>query len=321
MTIAILIISSFLLATFGVWLFRKATRNYPRLLDIPNERSSHSVPITRGAGVAIVAVVLGLYLYVFGSSANLAYVFAALAIAVASFLDDLFSLPIALRLTVHFAAASALVFWIGALTPTNLPALGYTVFIVWVINAYNFMDGIDGIAGVQGAATSLGWILFGITTGNDSIALIGSILLGACLGFLVFNWQPAKVFMGDVGSTFLGFTFAVIPLLDASPRSTIAASHFILVAIFLWLFMFDTVYTRLGQILLLKPFWKAHKDHLYQRIVYTGYSHGRVAAFFGLFGILLAGAFVLRPSLGSVPFAALMFIGPTCLLVWAKKRD
>ncbi len=308
------------MATFGVWLFRKATRNCPRLLDIPNERSSHSVPITRGAGVAIVAVVLGLYLYVFGSSANLAYVFAALAIAVASFLDDLFSLPIALRLTVHFAAASALVSWIGDLTPTNLPALGYTVFIVWVINAYNFMDGIDGIASVQGAATSLGWILFGITTGNDSIALIGSILLGACSGFIVFNWQPAKVFMGDVGSTFLGFTFAVFPLVQSKDQFTNGVSLVFVPTLLLWLFIFDTIYTRLGQVILLKPFWKAHRDHLYQRIVGAGSAHSLVAAFFGLFGVGVAVALATRSSIGSVPLVVLMFVGPACLVLWAGKK-
>lgn len=324
MTITLLIFFSFLLTVLGVWLFRRATRDYSRLLDIPNERSSHTVPVTRGAGIAIALVVLILYLSVFGGESNFAFVLGAVIVAAVSFLDDLFSLPIALRLTIHIAAAIVFVFFSSDFNFNNtsaiLPAMGYVVLIVWTTNAYNFMDGIDGLAAVQGVATSFAWILLGVTTGNNSTALTGSILLGACSGFIVFNWQPAKVFMGDVGSTFLGFTFAVIPLLDASLRPTIAASHFILVAVFLWLFMFDTVYTRLGQILLLKPFWKAHKDHLYQRIVNIGYSHGSVAAFFGLFGFVLAGAFVLRDRLGSAPFAALMLLGPTCMLVWAKKK-
>jgi Fuc2NAc and GlcNAc transferase len=313
------------LTALGVWLFRRATRDYSRLLDIPNERSSHTAPVTRGAGIAIVAVVLSLYLYLFGTGSNFAYILAAIAIAAVSFLDDLFSLPVALRLAVHFGAATAFVICSSDLNFTTLsgsaPALGYIVFIVWVVNAYNFMDGIDGIAGIQGVAASIGWILLGVTTGFDSAALLNSILLGSCLGFLVFNWQPAKVFMGDVGSTFLGFTFAAIPILDANYLATVGASSFLVAALMLWLFMFDTIYTRLTQIVTLKPFWKAHRDHLYQVIVRAGSSHSKVSALFGLYGLVLAGAFGLQSSIGLLPSIVLLFIGPACLILWAGKKE
>lgn len=168
MTMAYLVLS-FLLTFCGVWLFRKLSAGSSRLLDVPNERSSHSIPVIRGAGIAIIVAVLGTYIAASGREVNVSYIVAASMIAAVSFLDDIFSVPFWIRLAVHFLSAGAFVYSSGqynvmsTLSPGS-PELGSfapwitVMFIVWTINAFNFMDGIDGIAGVQGVGAAFGWM-------------------------------------------------------------------------------------------------------------------------------------------------------------------
>lgn len=327
-----LIVLTFFLSLACVWIFRKLSAGNSRLLDIPNERSSHTAPVTRGAGVAIVLPVLLTYIVVFGSEANPAYVLAALAIAIVSFLDDLFTVPLLIRLAVHFIAAGLFVHFSGSYAEISVIWPGSTIqfgtsapwitifFIVWTINAFNFMDGIDGIAGAQGIGAALGWMLVGFSVGIQAYSTLGGILLGACAGFLVFNWQPAKVFMGDVGSTFLGFTFAVFPLIDSTKASEIGRTPLTITIIFLWLFLFDTAFTRFWQIVKLMPFWKPHREHLYQRIVHGGESHQNVAIFFGLIAIASAVAIAIERTVGWLPLTLLLIFSPIGLMVWAWKK-
>lgn len=328
MTVGLILIS-FFLSLACVWLFRKASAGSPRLLDIPNERSSHSVPVTRGAGIAIVFTVLVTYLVVFGSSANLGYVLAGLLIAAVSFLDDLFSVPLLIRLAVHFAAAAVFVYfsgyyhdiWLGSTLGFGSLAPWITIiFIVWTINAFNFMDGIDGIAGAQAVGAALGWMIFGLSSGMASYSSLGAILLGASAGFLVFNWQPAKVFMGDVGSTFLGFSFAAFPLINTSESPKLSVSGLTIAIIFLWLFLFDTVFTRFWQVVRLTPFWRPHRDHLYQRLTLGGASHRTVAGFFGIVAIASAIAFNVSQTTGWLPPALILVGSPLALIIWARKK-
>ena len=330
MILFVLIISAFLLTATLILIFRLATTNASKLLDIPNERSSHSAPVTRGAGLTIVVTVIALYSAVAGDSRNLGFIVGGSAIAVISFLDDLFSLPLFLRLAVHISAAVlfvthsasyngfALPFSDSSIRFGELGAVLTVVFIVWVINAFNFMDGIDGIAGAQGAGSGFGWMLLGIASGIGSYSTLGAIILGSCLGFLVFNWQPAKVFMGDVGSTFLGFTFAVFPLMDPAGVSLLGDSGIAYASAFLWLFLFDSIFTRFGQVVRLKRFWRPHRDHIYQRLVAAGYSHSRVAAYFGSFALLIAVSVYLLKDLSRWPLLFLLFVGPSLLLLWKK---
>jgi len=321
-----LIVLSFLLSLACVWVFRKASAGHPRLLDIPNERSSHSVPVTRGAGLAIVLTVLGSYIGWFGNSTNLAYVVAAVTIAIVSFLDDLFSVPLILRLIVHFAAAGILLYFSGSYGEIFGVHFGplapwvTVVFIVWTINAFNFMDGIDGIAGSQAIGASLGWMILGVSAGIPAYSNLGAILLGASAGFLVFNWQPAKIFMGDVGSTFLGFTFAAFPLINSSDSQTANVSGLTTAIIFLWLFLFDTVFTRFWQIVRLTPFWRPHRDHLYQRLTLGGESHQKVALFFGMVAIGSAILFNTVGMIGWLPLALLLLASAVGLTAWARKK-
>jgi UDP-N-acetylmuramyl pentapeptide phosphotransferase/UDP-N-acetylglucosamine-1-phosphate transferase len=280
-----------------------------------------------------VITVLAGYTFATGSTANLSYVAAATSIAIVSFIDDLFSIPLIPRLLVHFAAAAFLVYCSGGFHGINAPFSGKSIefgfagpaitvlFIVWVTNAFNFMDGIDGIAGAQGLGSGLGWTLYGLSVGDQTLSTVGGIITGACLGFLLFNWQPARVFMGDVGSTFLGFTLASMPLVTLSPEKLKLSNGLLMAMAFLWLFLFDATYTRLLQVLRLRPFWRPHREHLYQQIVVGGTSHRRTAAFFGIFSILTA---ISINILGGVPgqaaAAALLVAGPILLLLFAWKK-
>ena len=328
----LLLVFSFVLNVAGVSIFRRLTAGNSRLLDIPNERSSHSTPVTRGAGIAIVLTVLGLYSAIAGRDTDLSYVFAAGMIAVVSFLDDLFSVPLLIRLAVHFIAAGIFVYFSGSYLEISMPnsnlaahfgsiAPWLTVlFVVWTINAFNFMDGIDGIAGAQGIGAGAGWMVFGMVTGVTSYSMFGAILFGSCAGFLVFNWQPARVFMGDVGSTFLGFTFAVFPLITAPGRSEPPPEALAATLVFLWLFLFDTIFTRLRLLARFIPFWRPHREHLYQRIVSRGASHRAAASYFGIVAIAAACAFSFAGTTGMVPLILILSISSVGLLVWAREK-
>ena len=182
------------------------------------------------------------------------------------------------------------------------------------------MDGIDGIAGAQGVAAGLGWMLAGLINDQPAMAAIGAILSGACLGFLIFNWQPATVFMGDVGSNFLCFTLATIPLITAEASTKTRNEGFVLAAVFLWLFLFDTVFTRLLLLVKLSPFWRPHKEHLYQQIVVAGTSHRAVSTFFGIVALLAAIAVSLIHRTGPAPLAVILIGSPLVLLLFARKK-
>ena len=281
-----------------------------RLLDIPNVRSSHFYPIPRGGGIAIVIVTLAgswLILPFVRSDVTawqwLVFTIGALLIAGVSWLDDLRSLSTRVRFAVHLAGAVLAVLAFGAwkeitlpgLGNVNLGLLGWPLTLVWIVgltNAYNFMDGIDGIAGGLAVVAGLGWVIMGIIGSNPLLCIVGILLFASSAGFLGHNWPPAKMFMGDVGSAFLGYTFAVLPVIAAR-----GDARFMLVGILLvWPFVFDTVFTFLRRLRKRENVFTAHRSHLYQRLVISGLSHQTVALLYvalALIGVVLAAAYVL----------------------------
>ena len=305
--------AAFLLTALGVSTFKRL-RISERLRDIPNERSSHVTPIPRGGGIVIVAVCLGLYLIaaaVTGRAVCWAYVGAASAVAGVSWVDDLRSLPAWVRFCVHTAAAFALVVGCGVFSQIYIPGLGTldlgfaagvlltSIWLVWMTNAYNFMDGIDGIAGTQAVVAGAAWLVVGLGRSGGTEFLYGGIIAFSALGFLLHNWQPASVFMGDVGSAFLGFTLAAIPLLGAGEEPRLASSAIYLSALFLWPFLFDTVYTFLRRLLNGERVWEAHRSHIYQRLVLAGYSHRAVSLMYGFLGAATAAAAITACTFGN----------------------
>jgi UDP-N-acetylmuramyl pentapeptide phosphotransferase/UDP-N-acetylglucosamine-1-phosphate transferase len=240
------------------------------VLDQPNERSSHDVPTPRGGGIAIVVITLA------GSAFWMTprfavFAVAALVVALVSWIDDLRHLPATLRLGVQIAAALpvAILF-----TPIAWAPLA-VVWIVGLTNAYNFMDGIDGIAGGQAVVAGLAWALFGITMQQPLIAMVGLLIAGSSAGFLTHNWQPARIFMGDVGSAFLGFTFASLAVM-AWPNLRLVAAGVLVV----WPFVLDASFTLARRALRGERVMEAHRSHIYQRMNLRGLSHASVASIY-----------------------------------------
>lgn len=302
----------------GVALIRRFSAS-TRLIDIPNDRSSHVIPTVRGGGLAIVIVCLGLYvgLGLAGIlAANWSFVVGASVVAAISYIDDLYSLPVAIRLIFHALSASILIYGSGELVSIYIPGAEavidlrsasyaiWFIWVVWMINAYNFMDGIDGLAGAQGVTAGLGWVAFGLLLGDSGLYLFGGVVALSCLGFLVHNWSPAAIFMGDVGSAFLGYVLAAMPLIadqhaNSSGWLTTAAISF------LWLFFFDSVYTFIRRAIKGEKVWLAHRGHLYQQMVIGGFEHGRVTLLYTALSVFTSVLF----------FTAYWFRGSAVLLL------
>jgi UDP-N-acetylmuramyl pentapeptide phosphotransferase/UDP-N-acetylglucosamine-1-phosphate transferase len=254
--------------------------------DIPNERSSHTRPTPRGGGLVIVVLTtLGLavawFQYPAGPPTALAaYLAGAWLIAGVSWLDDLRSLSNRVRFGTHMLAALLAVWAFGYWTEITVPIigllrlglLGLPITFLWIVgatNAYNFMDGIDGIAGGQAVVAGLGWAVLGWLTAQPLVGMLGVLLAAASLGFLGHNWPPARIFMGDVGSAFLGFTFAVLAVAAAQRDARLA----LVGILFVWPFVFDATFTFLRRLKNGENIFAAHRSHLYQRLVIVGYSH------------------------------------------------
>ena len=306
-----------------------------QMLDHPNERSLHDRPTPRGGGIGIVvptaaAIAVAAATLDAPGTWSLWLAGLALCLAIVGFLDDLRNLSATLRLAIQIAAAAVFVWAVGPWQAVNLPgvvqldlgvaAAAFTVaFLVWISNAYNFMDGIDGLAGVQGLIAGLGWVLVGHRLNDPVIAAAGAVVLFACVGFLFFNWPPASIFMGDVGTGFLGFLFGGLTVY-ASARSPAAAAAGVA---FVWPFLFDTTFTIARRTTRRENLLRAHRSHLYQRLVLTGYSHRAVTLLYG--GLAAVGAVIGLASLGTNPWPGLWYALPVLagaiwLLVLKRER-
>lgn len=256
-------------------------------LDFPNERSSHDRPVPRVGGLSIVVTVLGgvLLLALFVPQ-NVPwywtlFVSGSMIVLIGMF-DDLFEVRKRIRITVHFLAAVVIVLYIGArleivfpkaLELTGIPAMALIVlYVVWNINSYNFMDGIDGLAG--GHAALVGLVMAGIAWGRGSVelAVVYLLISGASLGFLRWNWHPAKIFMGDLCSGFLGVTLAVTSLWGKLTETVPLTAFLILMAYFYT----DSGWTTFRRIITGERFTQPHRDFAFQHAIRAGHSHAKV---------------------------------------------
>jgi UDP-N-acetylmuramyl pentapeptide phosphotransferase/UDP-N-acetylglucosamine-1-phosphate transferase len=250
----------------------------------------------------------------------------SLVIAGISWMDDLRRLPGLLRLVVHVAAAiiatTGLGYWRAVALPflgeVSLGGWGIPLTLLWIVgltNAYNFMDGTDGMAASQGLVAGLGWALFGFQAGIPPVAGLALILASSCLGFLVHNWPPARIFMGDIGSAFLGYSLAVMPLffVVSLKNPLIPMTGLLLV----WPFVFDTVFTFLRRLGRRENVFAAHRSHLYQRMTHTQDEHARAALLYsglGAVGVLLA---LSWSNTGFGSYAVALALPALCLGLWA----
>ena len=318
---------------FGVGAFRRWAENR-RLLDFPNARSSHSHPIPRGAGAVVAGAVLACGLLIAGTAGSrqawtafLGYASGGVLVAAVSWRDDVRSLPSWQRLAFQILAAAVAIAILGpwrviALPlagPLNLGMWGVLVTGLWIVgltNAYNFMDGIDGIAGTQALVAGLGWAALGRAAGNPLVGGLGLSLAGASLGFLFHNWHPARIFMGDVGSAFIGYTLAVLPLMY-SHFSADSTGALVVGVLLVWPFVFDTAFTFFRRAARGERVIAAHRSHLYQRLAPAPANHRGVALLYtglALLGALLAQVWSTRAAAGEVTAALALPI--PCLGLW-----
>jgi Fuc2NAc and GlcNAc transferase len=254
-----------------------------------------------------------------------------LVLAAVGLLDDRLGLSPAVRLAFHVAAAVGFVSASGALDRSPLPPpldvplgpLGGVASVLWivaVVNFYNFMDGIDGLAGLQAVVTGAGIALAGF---DPFASLLAAALAGAAGGFLPYNWSPATLFLGDVGSGALGFVLAALPFL-AAPGSRPSALAF--VALSLGVFLADATFTLFRRMARGERLHQAHREHLYQRLVSTGWSHARASATLGAAAaVLTAAALLALRSPGTAPWwaailLALATVFAEAFLVRARER-
>jgi len=281
---AVITSAVFLIAAMGTGLVRHYALARS-VLDIPNHRSSHTVPTPRGGGVAIVIAfatgIVALWaLERLSPHLAIALLGGGGIVALVGFVDDHRHLPALWRLCAHFVAAAWVLAWLGGLPPVpfagaerDLGPVGdllAAVALVWMLNLYNFMDGIDGIAAVETVAVCAGAILLSmvspLTTGPWQLLLL---LVAATFGFLAWNFPPARIFMGDAGSGFLGIVLGAFALDAAHREPTWLWSWIILLAVFIA----DATITLLFRLRRGDRLYEAHRTHAYQHATQRFGSH------------------------------------------------
>jgi UDP-N-acetylmuramyl pentapeptide phosphotransferase/UDP-N-acetylglucosamine-1-phosphate transferase len=284
-----------------------------QLVDVPSNRSAHALPTARGGGMplvltcclASVAVCLRWPAYAFPVAMGI--IIPSSMIAVVGFWDDIRPLRATLRLFVQIGVSVLIVAVLGPVERLEVPGIGglgfgwlaWPLSILWVvgwINAYNFMDGSDGMAALGAVAVAAGFVAITFWIGDFPTVLLASFAGAAAAGFLVYNWSPARVFMGDVGSAFLGAFFAAVTLLDASGASD---RTFLPMAMAAWPYIYDPLLSVIRRVWTGHNPLIPHREFLFHRLVRSGVSHATVAVLYAfLAGIgALAGWLMVTETL------------------------
>ena len=307
---------------YGVYLIRHYVK-HRRILDHPNERSSHTVPTPRGGGLALVLLVLGTGLWFVlaaGFYKGLIFLVGSAVIAWLGWRDDIHSLSPRFRFLIQGMVAAMSILGLGYFKVVTIPmfgelqlgGVGIFITFLWILgltNAYNFMDGIDGMAGGVGLSAGIGWMWLASNINNSFVFWVALSITAGSLGFLGQNWSPAKIFMGDSGSTFLGYSFAVLPLLSSDQ----GGDALLLGTLLMWTVIMDAGVTFIGRLIRRENVFAPHRSHLYQRLVRAGYKHETVSSLYILL-TLLAGLLSFEWSQGHQIAAPLIFIGLP--LIW-----
>lgn len=322
----------FTLVGISSWALTGVLRRYATaksLMDVPNTRSSHSIPTPRGGGLAIVITFLSgliilwalsqlesvLLIALFGAGSILAFI---------GFIDDRGHIAARWRLLAHFLAAGWLLYWIDGVSLLNAFESVYLTWfvnifalvgVVWFLNLYNFMDGIDGIAGIEALSSTLvsGAILV-VVFDYSQLAYLYILLLVAVAGFLIWNFPPAKIFMGDAGSGFLGIILGGFALHSIQ----VSVQLFWAWVILLGVFIVDATYTLTRRLIQGEKVYQAHRSHAYQYASRKYNSHRAVTI-----SVLAINTFWLAPwavattvNLVDGPLAVLMAFVPLVFLAW-----
>jgi Fuc2NAc and GlcNAc transferase len=281
-----------------------------KVIDIPNDRSLHSQPKPRGGGLGIACFGL---IGVLGAELGFwkwLLLGASLLVALIGWIDDSGGLRARIRLVVHSIAALMVLGFLPDVISLHLGLLELSgvwllipafLMIVWMLNLYNFMDGIDGLAGAEAIIGGAVLSVLSYYLGARDLALIYLTIASASLGFLCLNWPPAKIFMGDVGSGFLGFVFGALAIRgEITKQLPLSAS----LAVF-GFFVVDSGITLIRRQLRGEKVYEAHRKHAYQKAVQKGYSHRHVTI-----------SIILVNLLWLAPFAALCVWNPQWQLLY-----
>ncbi|OYQ63072.1 glycosyl transferase family 4 [Pseudanabaena sp. SR411] len=284
----ILSLGSFLISWITVYLIKQGFRE--NLLDIPNDRSSHTQPTPRGGGLGFIiafAITSGISVFLFSDSLPLYPLWITLIpLAIIGIIDDRQGVPSSIRYLVQLVVAGITTFYVGVFPQPWLLQLGIfgqiiaiaitLIGMTAIINFYNFMDGLDGLV-ASCTAIQLGFQAIYL---NQPILWL---LVAALFGFLIWNWSPAKIFMGDVGSTSLGAIVAFSLLSSHQDASETWSALVITFPI-----LGDALYTLFRRLLNHENIFQAHRSHIYQRLQQSGMSHGQVASIYVLLNLSIA---------------------------------
>lgn len=256
-------------------------------MDHPNERSLHNMPIPRTGGIAILSgIIVGTALVVWSVNPSVAIphwgLLGLLAIAVVSFLDDRHGVPAMRRFAVHALAAAAVMYgelaaynvrdiFFGADFDRSIASVLLLLFTVWMTNLYNFMDGMDGFAAGMAVIGFGVFGVFGYLAGEPLFTAMNLIVVAAAVGFLMFNFPPARIFMGDTGSSALGFLAAIFSIWGAQNQ----VFPFWAALLVFSPFIVDASVTLVLRMARREKVWEAHRTHYYQRLVRLGWGHRR----------------------------------------------
>ena len=314
---------TFILVWPAVRLFRQLAPSVG-LIDVPNLRSSHvrSIPLAGGTVFVIIVPLVSLIVArqtgILLGREDWALLITGWFIAFVSLIDDWRPLPARVRLVAQVWAALGLIiygrylryFGAGGFGVVDVGWLGVLITFVWILgmsNAFNFMDGMDGLVAGQSLIAALAVAWLSMRTGLDWIAILSAALGGGLLGFLLHNLPPARVFMGDVGSIWLGFMFAGMAVIGA-PRSgeRLSLGFWVLL---LGIFLLDSGLTLGRRILQGEPVLEAHRTHYYQRLLRVGWGHRRVTTLYLVMAAVLASVAVIHFDFWRLPFSYLVIVG------------
>ncbi|ANI55847.1 MraY family glycosyltransferase [Pseudomonas sp. DR 5-09] len=331
MIFCVLLLSVFFISLLLTYALRRyALAN--SLIDIPNARSSHTLPTPRGGGVAIVVSFLlmlpvSYYLLLIDLPTMLGLSGAGALIAVLGFADDHGHIAAKWRLLGHFLAAGWALYWLGSGAQISLfgwlldwkwfTGVFFSIYLVWLLNLYNFMDGIDGLASVEAISVCLAACLVYWLSGYQILAWIPLLLVAAVSGFLCWNFPPARIFMGDAGSGFLGLTIGLLAIIACAKAPDLLWCWLILLGVFI----VDATWTLLRRLLRGDKVYEAHRSHAYQYASRQYGSHKTVV--FGVLAInlLWLTPFAIMAAIGLIPGVVALLIAYLPLVFAAKKYN
>jgi UDP-GlcNAc:undecaprenyl-phosphate/decaprenyl-phosphate GlcNAc-1-phosphate transferase len=281
-----------------------------RIMDVPNRRSSHATPTPKSGGVSIVATFLAgaIALFFFAEKTMIrqdffwGFVLSALLIAAMSLYDDIKSKSLSVKLVTQIVAVCAVLscgilideISVPVYGSVSLGALAYALSFLWVLgltNAFNFIDGLDGLAAGIAVIVSVFFCVITFNEGSTFVYITCYTVFAGAFGFLIYNLPPARIFMGDVGSAFLGFTFAVLAIIAS--RYDRSHTSFLVMPLLLFNVIYDTLFTFIRRLWRRERVFEAHRTHLYQLFHRLGYAHRTVSYFYYAMCVLQGIAAVL----------------------------